>query len=68
MGCTLDHSLVAFSTSRRYTECVFLIKEVQLRLALQTFKDVNEEFFFEIYFAVFIKITCKTLSTPYEPE
>lgn len=54
MGCTLDHSLVAFSTSRRYTECVLLIKEVPLHLALQTFKDVNEGYFFEVYFTLFI--------------
>lgn len=45
MGCTLDHSLVAFGTSRRYTERVFLVREVPLRLALQTFKDANERYF-----------------------
>lgn len=27
MGCTLDHSLVGFSTSKRYTECVSLMKK-----------------------------------------
>lgn len=65
MGCTLDHSLVAFSTSRQYTEYIFLIKEVQLLPPLQTLKYVNEGYFFEIYFTLFIKIT---LSTPCEFE
>lgn len=68
MGCTLDHSPVAFSTSRRYTECVFLIKEVPLHLPLQTFKDVNEGDIFETYFTQFIKITCKALHTVRELE
>lgn len=27
MGCAVDHSLVAFSTSRWDTQCVFLVKE-----------------------------------------
>lgn len=65
MGCTLDHSLVAFSTSRQYTEYIFLIKEVQLLPPLQTLKYVNEGYFFEIYFTLFIKIT---LTTPCEFE
>lgn len=41
MGCTLDHSPVAFSTSRRYTECVFLIKGILHGHALQTFRRRN---------------------------
>jgi len=42
MGCTLDHTLVDFSITKQYTECIFLIEEVSLHFALQTFEDVNE--------------------------
>lgn len=62
MGCTLDHSLVAFSTSRQYTECVLLIKEASLHLALQAFEDVKCCYTI-ICFTLIIKITCKILST-----
>lgn len=51
MGCTLDHSPVAFSISRRYTKCVFLMRKVPLSLPLQTFKDVNDGDFFVRYFS-----------------